>query len=315
VDPLDILCPFHFVLTEEGHVTHMGPSARKLVGPGREGTSSLFDLLQILAPSGVHSFDELLLHHGRRLKLRLRRIEGPILRGVFASSKTGGGILNLSLGNDVGHLATRFNLTQRDFAITENTVEMLFLIEAKNAAMQASRNLSERLQVARIAAEERAFCDALSGLGNRRAFEAMLETLAQQRAPFSLMNVDLDFFKQVNDTFGHAAGDHVIACASQILQQETRGKDMCFRTGGDEFNVIFPALTDSRVLERIGLRIIKALEKPIMFEEHHGMISASIGCAKCFGADFELLEQLQKDADNALYAAKRSGRGCMKFFN
>lgn len=105
---------------------------------------------------------------------------------------------------------------------------MLFLVEAKNAAMQASRNLSERLQVARIAAEERAFRDALSGLGNRRALDAMLETLAAQRAAFSMMNVDLDFFKQVNNTHGHAAGDHVINTAAHILRQETRRKTYVF---------------------------------------------------------------------------------------
>ena len=105
----------------------------------------------------------------------------------------------------------------------------------------------------------------------------------------------------------------MITTAAHILRQETRSQDVCFRTGGDEFVVIFPALTDLGVLDRIGARMIAALEQPIPFENVECHISASIGCARCHSADHSVLGQIQKDADTALYAAKRAGRGRLAF--
>jgi len=76
--------------------------------------------------------------------------------------------------------------------------------------MEASRTLNQRLQGAKIAAEEQAFTDTLTGLKNRRALNLVLARLSEAKVPFTVMQLDLDYFKAVNDTYGHAAGDHVL---------------------------------------------------------------------------------------------------------
>ena len=133
---------------------------------------------------------------------------------------------------------------------------MLYLIEAKSAAMTESRKLNTRLQGAKIAAEEQAYTDTLTGLKNRRAMDHVLSKFIDVGEKFGLMQVDLDFFKAVNDTMGHAAGDHVLLEVAKILVEETRNDDLVARVGGDEFVLLFHKLTDLEQLNDIANRII-----------------------------------------------------------
>ena len=126
------------------------------------------------------------------------------------------------------------------------------------------------------------------------------------------MHLDLDFFKEVNDTYGHAAGDTVLQRAARVMVAATRERDAVARIGGDEFVLIFPRLVDPDKLAAIAGRLIRGLEEPIAIGDQTCRISASIGIAIRQDSD-EAAEDLLHRADTALYAAKRAGRGRYRF--
>ena len=113
-----------------------------------------------------------------------------------------GSILSQSFGIALRSAIKRYLLTPQDFTPTDLAPEILYLIEANQAAMSASRSLTERLQGAKMLAEEQAHSDTLTGLRNRRSLERILDHLAQTNESFSLIQIDLDYFKSVNDTLG-----------------------------------------------------------------------------------------------------------------
>jgi len=176
--------------------------------------------------------------------------------------------------------------------------------------MDESRRLNERLHGARLAAEEQAIPDTLTGLRNRRAMDQSLAGLAARGSEFALMHLDLDYFKTVNDTHGHAAGDHVLQAAARVLLDETRHGDTVARVGGDEFVLIFPGLVDEVRLARIAGRIVKRLEEPVEFQGKTCRISGSIGFTTSRFYEVPDLDQMLSDADVALYASKHKGRAC-----
>ena len=156
--------------------------------------------------------------------------------------------------------------------------------------------------------EEAAFTDHLTGLANRRRFERQLERevgrVLRFERPFTLLMIDIDNFKRLNDTFGHDAGDEAIRRISRVLREGTRGIDLAARIGGEEFAVLLVETNQSvglEVAERLR-EAIKALETP-----SGGQITASFGVAEC-PTDAQTASGILKAADVALYEAKRSGR-------
>ncbi|HYE13353.1 MAG TPA: diguanylate cyclase [Pyrinomonadaceae bacterium] len=153
--------------------------------------------------------------------------------------------------------------------------------------------------------EEAAFTDHLTGLANRRRFERQLEREAARTEryghPFCLLLIDIDNFKEVNDTQGHDAGDEAIRRVGGAIQTATRGIDTCARIGGDEFAVILPE-TD---IER-GLEVAERLRAAIAAVGGGG-ITASLGVAE-MPASAHDGGALRAAADAALYEAKRAGR-------
>lgn len=314
---LDTLCPMHLVLNKTGHLIHAGPSFIKIL-PRAEAIGRRFhDLFKLKRPQTDNSMRALLSLAGTKLHLKLRTGARTEMKAVLAPlhkgnciGPAGGAVINLSFGISIVDAVRDYALTSADFAPTDLTVEMLYLIEAKSAAMSASRSLTTRLQGAKIAAEEQAFTDTLTGLKNRRAMDHVLARLMDQGTPFTVMNLDLDYFKAVNDAMGHAAGDYVLQKAAQIMVSHTRGEDMIIRTGGDEFVLIFPGLTKPERIEEIAASLIAELEEPIIYEGQSCQISGSIGAAISTDYCRTELSQLFEDADAALYAAKHAGRGC-----
>jgi len=230
-------------------------------------------------------------------------------------AENGGMLLNLSFGIGVTEAVRDYGLTSADFAPTDLTVEMLYLVEVKSAVMDELRKLNSRLQGAKVAAEEQAFTDTLTGLKNRRAMDHVLARYIERGERFGLMHLDLDFFKDVNDTLGHAAGDHVLQHVANILVAETRVDDTVIRAGGDEFVIIFPRLTAPSRLNDIAKRIIGKLERPILFNENSCRISASVGTTVSeFYASADA-ERMLADADIALYASKHGGRARATIFS
>ncbi len=156
--------------------------------------------------------------------------------------------------------------------------------------------------------EEAAFTDHLTGLANRRRFERQLErerTRTQRYGrPFCLLVLDVDHFKNVNDTYGHEAGDEALRCLANTLQAGTRGIDTAARVGGEEFAVILTETNFIRGTE-VAERLRHAVKETPIPEVGH--ITVSIGLVEC-RAGTRSVRELFAAADAALYDAKRQGR-------
>jgi two-component system cell cycle response regulator len=171
---------------------------------------------------------------------------------------------------------------------------------------------AEQLRLSVQTSLEMAVTDALTGLYNRRYMDTQLGQMAAHSVnrgkPLTVLAIDVDFFKPVNDTYGHDAGDRVLQELAARMRANVRNIDMVCRTGGEEFLAVLPA-TDLRVAEKIAERMRKAISsKPFNAGAAAPInISVSIGIAALEGAAGNI-EELLKRADQALYRAKRDGR-------
>ena len=154
--------------------------------------------------------------------------------------------------------------------------------------------------------------DALTGLANRAHFEehlaAAIERSKRRGVAMALLFLDIDHFKDVNDTFGHEGGDIVLKEFAQRLNRLTRTTDLVARLAGDEFVVVLEGSVDADSIRRIADDVVSALREPIQIFETAFAVSASIGVAMLDPATTSSLPLLRR-ADNAMYAAKRRGRG------
>ena len=313
-DALDILCPMHMRLTETGHIAHVAPTLKK-IRPNTNVTGTRFlEIFRLDRPRSVTTMSELMSRARSKLHLEMRNEPCTSFKGVLVRlPDKQGALVNLSFGISVVDGVQDYGLSSADFAATDLAIEMLYLIEAKSAAMDASRQLNQRLQGAKLAAEEQAATDTLTGLKNRRAADRILEQALQDDHAFALMHLDLDFFKAVNDTKGHAAGDLVLQEVAKIMRAETRKGDTIARVGGDEFMILIEGLTAKKRLTEIAVRLIDAIERPILFDGQRCEISASIGVAMREVGDRRGLDALIQASDRALYASKSKGRACVTF--
>ena len=160
--------------------------------------------------------------------------------------------------------------------------------------------------------------DALTSLPNRRAFQARLQAAAlramQSSGTVGLLLIDLDHFKHVNDTMGHAAGDHLLKSFAQRLRAGVRDSDFVARLGGDEFAVILEGSHDEDDLVATGASILSRLKDPIRYDGRVMSAGASIGGA-VFPRHAQTANELFNNADTALYALKEAGRGGTKMFH
>ncbi|MBL4915882.1 GGDEF domain-containing protein [Szabonella alba] len=303
--------PMHLYLSAGGTILSAGPTIARLYGKNGLIGLDFFATFEIRRPVGISGPADLARVAGARLIMLPLQTDGLSLRGVALplAGAGGGMLLNLSFGIGVVEAVAHYRLTDADFAVTDLAMELLYLMEAKAAVTDELRQLNLRLQGARDAAEEQALTDTLTGLRNRRALDMTLDRVIAEGQSFGLMHIDLDYFKAVNDTYGHAAGDHVLREVGQALMSETRKMDTVARVGGDEFVIVFKDLADPGRLSRIADRIVARLSLPISFEDHSCMISASIGISISTDYDPPDPERMLDDADQALYASKKAGRG------
>jgi diguanylate cyclase (GGDEF)-like protein len=312
----------HLFLDAEGIVRRSGPAVQKLLPEVSLKDTRLFDLLDLRRPTGLNSVDSLLTQTGRKLHFATRNRSGTELKGVIVPAPdhtmpgvVGGCVLNLSLGISVVDAVREYALTAADFAATDLTVEMLYLVEAKALVMEELRQLNQRINGAREQAEYQASTDTLTGLGNRRHLDAEINRLGARQQRYTLMHLDLDHFKQVNDTFGHAAGDAVLKAVSDRLRAHTRAGDSVIRHGGDEFILVLPTLTDINTAEALGHRIIAAIEHPVQFGADSLNVSASIGASIAPEGGVKVLAEMMDEADAALYVVKENGRGGYRLYD
>lgn len=311
LDPaaLGQLMPMYLVISPTGHIRSAGQTLRKICAATPVIGQRFLELFELRRPRNVAAMADLARDRSGRLAMTLRAPPRTSFKGIAVDLGPGQGLLvNLAFNSAMGEAVGEHHLSGADFAVTDQTVDMLYLLEAQTVVRKELRRLNQRLQGAKTAAETLALTDAVTGLCNRRAMTLALDRQIRSRAPFCLLNMDLDFFKQVNDTLGHAAGDHVLDQVARILCAESRGADMVARVGGDEFVLIIPSLTDAAKLVALARRILVRLEVPMMFEGKPCCISASMGTTISTQYVDPDPEQMLADADRALYASKRRGR-------
>lgn len=165
---------------------------------------------------------------------------------------------------------------------------------------------------AEIQTQKLAMEDALTGLGNRRAFDETLKSsMARARrhnTSLALLLVDLDHFKLLNDTLGHAHGDMALQTVAARLRNAVRTEDFVCRLGGDEFGVIVDNASSLAVVEHVASRILQEVCKPYEPDNTPVSLAVSIGVG-LFPADADDEESLYGFADEALYRSKEAGRG------
>jgi diguanylate cyclase (GGDEF)-like protein/PAS domain S-box-containing protein len=165
--------------------------------------------------------------------------------------------------------------------------------------------------------EAMATIDALTALPNRFYFKDQLERLLaqSQREPrqFALLFIDLDNFKSINDSLGHAVGDDVLVETAKRLRNCVRASDTVARLGGDEFTILLSQIRSTRAPELVAEQVFKALAAPFTIAGNEHFLTASIGIA-VYPADGASADKLLRNADTAMYRAKDSGRGCYAYF-
>ena len=168
------------------------------------------------------------------------------------------------------------------------------------------RDMSEELEEANRKLSSLALTDALTGLWNRRAFDSRLETAVmsapRSKQPLSLMMLDVDHFKQINDRFGHPCGDDVLRHIAAILNRTKRAEDVACRFGGEEFAILMPG-ADAEGAMALGDRIREAMHA---FEWEKTPVTISMGISLFSGHLSS--DDLVDNADAALYTAKKTGR-------
>ncbi|MEM7190872.1 MAG: EAL domain-containing protein [Pseudomonadota bacterium] len=193
--------------------------------------------------------------------------------------------------------------------------------DAVASLQEANRMLEARAEeMARVQAEiqHTALHDPLTKIANRRYLDERLTELASMCRRdgrwLAALHVDLDRFKQINDTAGHAAGDALLVHVAGILKASVRAEDFVARIGGDEFVVLCFGDTDITEVGEIAERIIARVGEPFDFEGRECWSGASVGIATTQG-DIIAPNELLANADIALYRAKNQGRGCFEYFN
>jgi diguanylate cyclase (GGDEF)-like protein len=210
-------------------------------------------------------------------------------------------------------LALLWQLGLHDEGFRELVESRTVVTLERERAQRAERLAKAEKGKARLIADT----DPLTGLANRRAFLRALgrraAALARSRKGFALAVVDLDGFKPINDTFGHAAGDRVLEGIGSRLAGAAGDGALIARTGGDEFALLLPRVGSMARANSAGIAICAALQEPFLVEGRELRVSGSCGVTLLLPGDCEVAEALIR-ADTALYRAKESGRSGVAVF-
>lgn len=212
--------------------------------------------------------------------------------------------LPMELKNEIGLLSRSFV----DMAINiKNSKENLEgIVEERTKALEKANNDLMKLSL----------LDGLTGIHNRRAFDKSINDIfleaKKKLGTFSVMMIDIDFFKNYNDSYGHAEGDEIIKKVANTLKDNIRKEDRVFRYGGEEFIVIFNNLYIS-IAKEVGEDVIKVIQNLNIPHEKspYCFITISAGIT-AYNNTFNSPEEIIKAADEKLYMAKGKGRNCLE---
>ncbi len=201
---------------------------------------------------------------------------------------------------------------QMDLTQTVLVAESVVFAAAMASRVRLLRNSEEALTVRTQELVEALGTDALTGAANRAGLTQRAEAAIRDGQPFALLLLDLDGFKGVNDTHGHAAGDAVLAAMVRRLRAHTRAEDLVARLGGDEFAVLVAGSPPREVIAGMARRMAAGAAEPVVFEGRSLTVGMSLGIA-CHPGDGATLADLLRAADRAMYACKRRAAGAECF--
>ena len=204
-----------------------------------------------------------------------------------------------------------WNLEEQEFAMTlANNIALSLEIKKRY-------EVQEKLKIQKDRLSYQAHHDQLTGLPNRTLFLDRLEQSIKQnqrnRKKMALLFIDLDRFKEINDSLGHEAGDNVLKILSQRLAEQIRDCDTLTRLGGDEFTIILDSISDTDIIVDIIQKLVSCTQNAIVINEQTLYVTLSIGIS-LFPNDGLNVETLLKNADAAMYKAKDNGRNTYEFY-
>ena len=237
-------------------------------------------------------------------------VRGPY-RSVFRVLHDGGKVRHIRTRAAVYDDAGGLRIVGLNWDVTADVKLQDALKQAK--AETERRNTELEDTKARI--EHMAMHDSLTGLPNRRFLDIELSRSVDktETAPQALLIVDLDRFKQINDTFGHAAGDALLVHVADILRSLARPGDFVARIGGDEFVILCRHDTERQHLTMLAQSIVARMQRPMIYEGNACRFGVSVGISTAEN-DAEEISRLLVNADLALYEAKSTGRNRFAFF-
>ena len=210
-------------------------------------------------------------------------------------------------------LASMLDLNGKLFFATIGVI-MLVALFIFRPMSEVIRRKTHELVDARNSMAFIAVHDGLTGLHNRTFltdhFDTLIKGAHRRGERLAIVQIDLDRFKQINDTLGHAAGDYVLVVTAQRMREACRASDLCVRLGGDEFVMILQGAGTTEDINMVARRIMDRINEPIGFQGATIMPGASAGIA-VYPVDAENAKDLVVHADLALYAAKKHGRRCV----
>jgi len=235
------LMPLFVLIDAGGGILDAGPTLIKVLGDGVIGRPFL-SVFKIDRPRSVKTLDAMRARQGTKIALSAQEASGEtvLLRAMPIEPENGGDslLIDLTFGANFSDVVTRNNLTSADFRPSDLTIDLLYTFETQRALLKDSEDLAAALTKAKVAAEDIAMRDLVTGLANRRALHHQLEDLLSGQTggePHALLLIDLDKFKAVNDNFGHAAGDAVLQNAADCIETAAGPDGFAARIGGDEF--------------------------------------------------------------------------------
>jgi len=198
---------------------------------------------------------------------------------------------------------------------TPLSVAFLLNIAVILFAWRRSKDLQKALEAneaAQQSAHDNAYIDHVTGLANRRELMRVLAESGLATATGRLLLLDLDFFKKVNDLYGHVVGDEVLKRVADIILHKSPEGSCCARLGGDEFAVLISGHSDEHITQCVG-NIIRTISEPLALETATVHVSASVGTSQIEPG--MTAEECLRRSDIAMYAAKRAGRNCQVWFD
>jgi diguanylate cyclase (GGDEF)-like protein len=309
-DALNQFMPMYILFDKDWKIRRFGRTMAKLGMLDAHNGQYFLDVFDVLRPRRFIQNAEVLDEHGGKVTARMKAGSGGKLKGfAYVLPSDQGILLNFSLGAGMVSAVESEGLIANDFSPTDARVDLLYLIEVQQALLGEARKSTMKMHTDRRSALAKADTDVLTGLSNRRGMDAFVDRIMARKTfvPFAFMMIDLDYFKAVNDTMGHAAGDAVLSEVAVRLTNLTRRGDLVARTGGDEFNLILPEFSDGAAALDLSNRIIADLKRDITFENQTCTIGASIGTT--IVSQKSDMAAVSSAVDKALYESKETGRG------